>query len=123
MHWAYWSAKKDNLNHLKWSTLMTTVLGISFLVGQFLSWGDLVDQRVFFGGSTSNAHGSILYVLSGLHGLHVIGGVIFLVVVLFNSFTFKIHSKNMVQIEMCMTYWHFLGALWVYLFVFLLLNH
>ena len=123
MHWAYLMAKANNFQKLKLALLITTVLGAFFLVGQYFAWQDLFFNGIVFAGRTSNAAGSLIYVLSGLHGVHLIGGIIFLVVVLFNSFNFKIHSKNMVQMEMCATYWHFLDGLWVYLFVFLLLNN
>lgn len=120
MHWALMAAKKDNLETIKLAISITTVLGILFLAGQFYAWGVLVDYNVFFVGNPS---GSFLYVLSGLHGLHVVSGVIFLIIVLTSTFKYKVHSKKLTQIQMCATYWHFLGVLWIYLFVFLLLNH
>jgi cytochrome c oxidase subunit 3 len=123
LQWAYLSAKNDQLQKLKLAILLTTILGIAFLVGQYFSWKDLYERGIFFTGASHNVAGSLIYVLSGLHGLHLLGGIIFLIVVLFSSLNYKIHSKNLVQIEMCATYWHFLGLLWVYLFVFLLLNH
>ncbi|HMG92433.1 MAG TPA: cytochrome c oxidase subunit 3 [Chryseolinea sp.] len=119
MHWAYLAAKRDNLEATKIAISITTVLGAAFLVGQFIAWGDLVKRNVYFVGNPS---GSFVYVLSGLHGLHIVGGVIFLLIVLTATFRFRVHSKNLAQIEMCATYWHFLDALWLYLFVFLLLN-
>ena len=119
MHWAYLAAKKDDLEGTKLAISITTVLGIAFLVGQFIAWGDMVTRNVYFVGNPS---GSFVYVLSGLHGLHIIGGVVFLVVVLLAAFRYRVHSRNLAQIEMCATYWHFLDALWLYLFVFLLLN-
>ena len=119
MHWAYLSVKKDNLEAAKLAIAITTVLGIGFLVGQYLAWGELVKNNVHLVGNPS---GSFVYVISGLHGLHIIGGVIFLIVVLVSIFQLKVHSKNLLRIEMCATYWHFLGGLWLYLFVFLLLN-
>ena len=119
MHWAYLAAKKDDLETTKIAISITTVLGVAFLVGQFIAWGDLVKRNVYFVGNPS---GSFVYVLSGLHGMHIIGGVIFLLIVLTATFRFRVHSKNLAQIEMCATYWHFLDALWLYLFVFLLLN-
>ncbi|MEQ9164824.1 MAG: cytochrome c oxidase subunit 3, partial [Fulvivirga sp.] len=70
-----------------------------------------------------NPSGSFLYILSGLHGLHLVSGIIFLIIVLISTFKYRVHSKNLAQIQMCTTYWHFLGGLWIYLFVFLLLNH
>lgn len=119
MHWAYLSAKTDNLEGTKLAISITTVLGLAFLIGQFIAWGDLVERNVYFVGNPS---GSFVYVISGLHGLHIVGGVFFLLIVLVATFRFKVHSKKMSQIEMCATYWHFLDGLWLYLFVFLLLN-
>jgi cytochrome c oxidase subunit III len=120
MHWAYLSAKKDALDSLRLALIITSFLGIVFLVGQWYSWVALVDRDVYFVGNPS---GSFLYVFTGLHALHLISGVIFLIIVLISSLRYKIHSQNMAQMEMCVTYWHFLGALWLYLFMFLLLNH
>ena len=120
MHWAYTSAKADNIDMLKVAIGLTTLLGLVFLVTQWYSWVALVDRDVYFVGNPS---GSFLYVFTGLHALHLISGVIFLIIVLISSLRFKIHSQNMAQMEMCTTYWHFLGGLWLYLFMFLLLNH
>ena len=119
MHWAYYSAKRDQIRNVKIAMGITVVLGIAFLVGQFIAWGDLVDMNVFFVG---NPAGSFVYVLSGLHAAHLISGVIVLLITLVSAIRYKIHAKRMDQIEMCATYWHFLDGLWLYLFVFLLLN-
>ncbi len=119
MHWAYLSAKRDSLESVKIATVITTILGISFLVGQYLAWGALVANKVHLVGNPS---GSFVYIISGLHGLHIVGGVVFLLILLNSTFKYKVHSKNLNQIEMCATYWHFLGGLWLYLFTFLLLN-
>jgi cytochrome c oxidase subunit 3 len=117
MHWAYLSAKKDNLETAKLAIGITTVLGIGFLIGQILAWGEMVKGNIHLVGNPS---GSFVYVISGLHGLHIVGGLVFLLIVLVSLFQLKIHSKNLLRIEMCATYWHFLGGLWLYLFVFLL---
>ncbi len=120
LHWAYLSAKKDKLELVKLALSITSILGVVFLVGQYMAWGQLVDAGVFFVG---NPAGSFMYVFTGLHGVHLISGVIYLLYVLFSSFRYKVHSKNMLNMEMCSTFWHFLGGLWIYLFIFLLLNH
>lgn len=123
MHWAYLAAKKDNLETVKLAIILTTLLGIGFLVGQFMAWGQLVENNVYFVNNQASAvSGSFVYVLSGLHGLHIAGGVIFLLIVVVSAFKFRVHSKNLTQIEMCTTYWHFLDGLWLYLLVFLMLN-
>jgi cytochrome c oxidase subunit III len=119
MQWAYFAAKKDNLEMVKIAVGITAVLGVSFLIGQFIAWKELVNQSIHLVGNPS---GSFVYVITGFHGLHIVSAVIFLLIVLNSTFKYKIHSKNMAQLEMCTTYWHFLGGLWLYLFVFLLLN-
>lgn len=123
MHWSYILAKKDNIDLLKIAVVITTVLGFAFLVGQVYAWKDLVGAKVWFAGAQSNPSGSFLYVITGLHGVHLISGIVFLVIVLVSTFRLKIHSKRLARIEMCATYWHFLDILWLYLFGFLLLNH
>ena len=120
LQWSYAAAKKDNFNSLRIGLLITTVLGVAFLVGQWFSWIALVAADVYFVG---NPAGSFMYVFTGLHAIHLISGVIFLIIVLISSLRNKIHSQNLAQLEMCVTYWHFLGGLWLYLFMFLLLNH
>jgi cytochrome c oxidase subunit 3 len=78
-----------------------------------------VANKIYFGGSGANPSGSFLYVLTGVHGFHLITGLIFLLIVLISTFKYKVHSKNLIRLELCATYWHFLGALWVYLYLFL----
>jgi cytochrome c oxidase subunit 3 len=120
LQFAYVAAKKDNFIGLRLGMLLTVLLGIAFLVGQWYSWVALVDREVFFVGNPS---GSFLYVFTGLHALHLISGVIFLIIVLISTFRYKVHSQALNTLEMATTYWHFLGGLWLYLFLFLLLNH
>jgi cytochrome c oxidase subunit 3 len=87
-------------------------------VGQFIAWGDLVKQT------------SILWVIRRVVRVRAIGaprhahlgGVVFSADCAVARFRYRVHSRNLSQIEMCATYWHFLDALWLYLFVFLLLN-
>ena len=122
MIWAERSAKRDNLGQTKIALGITTILGVAFVAGQWLAWKKMVEMNYYFAGSGSNSSSSFIYVLTGFHGLHIVSGVIFLLIVLFAAFKYKVHSKNMLKIEMCSTYWHFLGGLWLYLFVFLLLN-
>ncbi len=123
MHWSVVNARQDKISLLRTAISITTVLGLTFLVGQYLAWGELVRDGVFFAGSESNPAGSFMYVITGMHGLHLVSGVIFLLIALYSAFTYKIHSKNMTRLEMCATYWHFLDILWLYLFAFLILNH
>lgn len=117
MHWAYYSAKKDNFNNLKTAISVTFVLGLAFLWMQFQGWREMVDMKVYFVGNPS---GSFLYVFTGLHAFHLISGLLVLLYGLISAFRFKVHAKSLRRIEVCSTYWHFLDILWLYLFFFLL---
>ncbi|MGK7397822.1 MAG: cytochrome c oxidase subunit 3 [Candidatus Cyclobacteriaceae bacterium M3_2C_046] len=120
MHWAYISARKDQLDQVKIGLAITGIIGVAFLIGQIMGWSRLVQMDVYFVG---NPAGSFVYVLSGVHGLHIVSSIVFVLVVLLATFRYKVHSKNMIRIEMLTTYWHFLGGLWIYLFLFLWLNN
>lgn len=122
---AFIAAKKDQITMLRAMLGVSVVLGFVFLVLQWNSWAEIYtyDNPVVFGGKYSNPSGSFLYILSGLHGVHLIGGLIFLLIVLISAFYNKINSKNLVRMEMCTTFWHFLGILWIYLYIFLIYNH
>ena len=117
MNWAVQSIKQGNTAMLKNAVLFTWVLGIAFVWSQFASWKALVNQGIFMVGNPS---GSYLYMLSGLHLAHIVGGLIFLTVVLVKTFLKRYDAQNHLQIKLCATYWHFVDILWVYLFLFLL---
>jgi cytochrome c oxidase subunit III len=127
VQWAYFAAKKDNLKQIKVAMLATVLLGFAFLVTQWLGWGELVESGIFFGGidragNSVNPSGSFVYVLMGVHAMHLVTGLVFLLIVLRAAYRYEIHSQAINRIEMCSTYWHFLDILWIYLFVFLLMN-
>jgi len=119
MHLAYLSAKKDNINLVRIYILITSLLGIAFLIMQFVGYIQLIDMNVYLVGNPS---GSFVYLIAGVHAVHIISAVIFVIVMLIHAFKFEIHSRKMISIEMCATYWHFLDALWVFLFIFMLLS-
>lgn len=119
MHWAYFSAKKDNLVAVRTAIILTSILGALFVIMQFFGWKEMVEMNVYFVGNPS---GSFVYVITGVHAVHLISAVVFLFIMLIAAFRFEIHSRKLVSIEMCATYWHFLDALWIYLFIFMLLN-
>jgi cytochrome c oxidase subunit 3 len=119
---AHFSIKRDNLERAKVAISLTFILGVAFLIGQWLGWQKMVAMNYYFTGMGSNTSSSFIYVLTGFHGLHIVGGLVYLVIMMVSVFRKKVGSNNMTPVEMCSTYWHFLGVLWLYLFVFLLLN-
>jgi cytochrome c oxidase subunit III len=122
MVWAQRALKGDKIEMAKVAITITAVLGVAFLVGQVLAWQKMIEMNYYFAGMGSNTSSSFIYVLTGVHGVHIVGGVIYLLLLMIAVFKGKVHSKNMTMVEMCATYWHFLDVLWLYLFVFLILN-
>ena len=95
---------------------VTFICGLLFLLGQVYAWGQLVEASIFLVGNSSE---SFVYVLSGIHGLHIVSALIFLLVVWLGAGKRSDRTINLIQLELCVTYWHFLGGLWLYLCVFL----
>lgn len=120
MHLAYLSAKRDELKKVSIMLASTLILGVLFLATQYYSWSELVANNVYF--VSNYASGSFIYVFTGLHGVHLVSGLIFIIITLVSALRSEVHSRKLLRIEMCMTYWHFLGGLWLYLFLFLLFN-
>ncbi|HNP99226.1 MAG TPA: cytochrome c oxidase subunit 3, partial [Bacteroidia bacterium] len=110
---------------------------------QYIAWSELFRQGIAFSGrikdikgnfqyipagtesateagDAGNVAGSFLYVITGLHVMHVLGGIIALFVVFSRALRKKYSPENFNGVRMCAVYWHFLGLLWVYLFFFLL---
>jgi len=117
MQYAYISARRNSIVRIKISLVVTLLLGLLFTVGQFWAWGVLVEEGVHF--VNSNPLESFIYIFTGLHLAHLFAAIIFLFVVLGKTFKYKVHSKSLVRIEMCATFWHFLGGLWLCLYLFL----
>jgi cytochrome c oxidase subunit 3 len=119
MQWGYMAAKKDDLKTVRLMTILTSVMGVIFLAGQVEGWLQLAREGIHLVGNPS---GSFVIILVLVHAVHLVSAVIVVLVVTRSAFKLKIGSKNLLQIELCTTYWHFLGVLWLYLFVFLLLT-
>jgi cytochrome c oxidase subunit 3 len=98
--------------------LLTTVLGVLFLVGQFVAWRGLAAQGIYV---NTNPHSSFFYLLTSLHGVHLLGGLIALAYVTAAAFRLRIGFKRRNTVEVTALYWHFMDALWVYLFALLFL--
>lgn len=115
------SAKADNYAGIKTGVGLTLLLGIGFVFAQFTAYTELVDAGVFLAGAQSNPSGSFMYVLTGLHLAHLFGGIVVLIFVFVKSLLLKYNSQNLLGLQLCSIYWHFLDVLWIYLFLFLML--
>ena len=121
IQWSYKMVKINNLIRAKNLLILTLLLGFCFLVGQYFSWIEMVSDEVYLIDPRS-VSGSFVYILSGLHALHIIGGIVALIVMVTRSLKNKLNIHNILGLELTLTYWHYLGLLWVYIYVFLLIN-
>jgi cytochrome c oxidase subunit 3 len=99
----------------KW-LLATAVLGVAFLAGQVLAWSQLAAQGIYL---QSHPHSSFFYVLTGVHAVHLLAGVLALFYVLALASRYRLMPGESSSPGVCATYWHFVGAIWLYLFVVL----
>ena len=99
---------------------VTFALGVFFAISQYLGWGALYKIGVYFTGEGSNASGSFVYVITLLHLLHLAAGIIALLVTWIKTAMNKYSPNNMLGVELCAIFWHFLDILWLYLFLFFL---
>jgi len=117
-----WIAKKNlkknnNSKSTNW-LFITFILGVLFIILQFVGFNSLISKGFFFTGAQSTITTSFLYVLTVLHLAHLFAGMIVLTVVIYNNHKGK-YKKEKLGFELAVTFWHFLGILWLYLFVFL----
>jgi cytochrome c oxidase subunit III len=115
LQWALVSYKKFRYNAYRIAITITTILGIGFIAGQYLGWRQLTNMGIYLDG---NASGSFLYVISGTHAVHVLGGVIALLVVTIAAFVKPFNPNKLLRVELISIYWHFVDVLWLYLFIF-----
>jgi cytochrome c oxidase subunit 3 len=108
--------RKDKKVMAKNLIVITLGLGVAFVICQLMGWNALVANNIHFVGTPSE---SFFYALTGLHLAHLAFGLIGLMVTAVKSILQKYSSKNYLGISLCAIYWHFLGGLWLYLFVFL----
>lgn len=102
--------------------LLTVLLGLAFLATQLMAWRQLVAQGIYL---ASNPHSSFFYVLTGAHGLHLLGGILALDFLLLRSRRRSNEEDSMAKrqaiADSVAIYWHFMDGLWIYLFLLLFL--
>jgi cytochrome c oxidase subunit 3 len=99
--------------------VLTFALGIYFIINQFIGFGQIIEQGYNFTGPTSNITISFIYVIAMVHIAHVVGGLISLMVVIYNQFKQKYNAEHMLGLELAANFWHFIDVLWIFLFLFL----
>ena len=118
-HLAKKSIQKDKRQATTNFLLLTLALGISFVILQFKGFEQLTKIGYFFTGPESNIATTFLYVIAAVHLVHLAGGLISLLIIIYNHFKQKYNSSQTLGIELGAMYWHFLDFLWICLFLFL----
>ncbi|HWY37332.1 MAG TPA: heme-copper oxidase subunit III [Bacteroidia bacterium] len=121
MVWAQKAIKTDDYRSSQTGVLLTFLLGIGFAVCQVMAWKTLFASGIVFSGKHSNVSGSILYVITFMHFLHILAGLTALSVSLFKVTKKRYSSQNYLGLSLTAIFWHFLDTLWVILFLFLYL--
>ena len=99
--------------------LVTTfLLGLAFVFLQFLGFSQIIENGYYFTGSESSITTSFIYLVVIMHLGHIIGGLISVLVVIYNHYKQKYKGGKTLGIELAATFWHFIDILWIYLFLF-----
>ena len=109
--------KERNMHQYRRLITVTALLGLGFIAMQIIGFMQLTEGGNRLEGSGGAA---FLYIIFGLHALHVLGGAVALLIMLIRAFSAPITNYNPVPVEVAATYWHFVDLLWVYLFIFFL---
>lgn len=118
MHLATKAFKAREMGRYRSLMTVTAALGVLFIVLQYLGFVNLEANNIALVGPKSNSAASFLFVITGLHMLHVLGGVIALLVMFIRAYSSKTKTYSSVPVEVVGTYWHFVDVLWIYLFIF-----
>jgi cytochrome c oxidase subunit III len=130
MQWALYSYRQAKFALFRRLLLLSFFLACTFLVMQVRGWYILTDMGMPLSG---NVAGQFIYLLTSMHGIHIIGGLVVTVVFLVGAFRSRkdpiyelrdiINPKRQLHLELLVSFWHFIDAVWVYLYFFFLLNY
>ena len=121
LHFSYKGFVSGNAQQYKVLMLIAAFLGVAFLILQYQGWLALMEMGVPL---RANPSGDFIYAISGLHAAHILGGLAALLIALIHAFglKYKVTGARKLRFELTMIYWHFVDALWIYLFVFFLIQ-
>ncbi len=117
LHASFIFFKKGKEVPYKVLLVATFLLGLLFLYWQYSGWMDMNSMGIYL---ETNPSSSFIFVISGVHAAHILGGVTALIIALIHAFSlkFSVTPKRKLRLELTLIYWHFVGILWIYLLVF-----
>ncbi len=120
LHLAYRAVKAEQFAKQRLFLLLTIALGLVFFAVQLHTWSVFAERGIYF--VNNNASQSFIYVFTGLHLAHIIAGLIVLVRCYLGALKPIPFPNNQFRMNLAIIFWHFLDLLWIYIYVFLLLN-
>ena len=121
LHFSLRAFKQGREQQYKRLLALTFGLGLAFVVLQYQGWMAMDMIGATF---TANPSSSFVYVISGVHAAHVLGGIAALLVALVHAFhlPYRPTARRRLRFELVASYWHFVDVLWVYLMVFFMVQ-
>lgn len=110
--------KEASKTFVRW-LYVTTALGITFVAGQLMAWRELAARGLYIG---TNPSSSFFYVLTAAHGIHVLGGIIALLYLVFRTRKIIQNPRKRIAVDVTALYWHFMDGLWIYLLILLMVK-
>jgi len=112
--------RKGDLKGTKLFLFLTIVGGLAFLGMQAVEWTGLIHEGMTIRGNPwgSSLFGTTFFILTGFHGCHVLGGVLYLTAILVQTARMKIGYN---EVEIVGLYWHFVDLIWILVFTFVYL--
>ena len=95
---------------------LTALLGAAFLVGQWVVWGQLADRGIYL---ATNPSSSFFYLLTGAHAIHLLGGLVALLYIVWEAWRYRLGPAKRTLVEVTAIYWHFMDGLWIYILLLL----
>jgi cytochrome c oxidase subunit 3 len=110
------AARGGRIDMVRLGLVTGAMTAFAFLIGQWLAWGELTASGHFL---TANPANSFFYLITGMHGLHIIGGLAGLATVTARAYRGAASARLRIGVELCAMYWHFLLFVWLVLFAML----
>ena len=98
---------------------ITFVLGVIFIISQFIGFNEIIENGYHFTGPTSTITTSFIFLIAFVHLVHVAAGLLVLLFVIYRNIKRKYSINNILGFELALIFWHFVDILWIYLFLFL----
>ncbi|MFT4032575.1 MAG: cytochrome c oxidase subunit 3 [Siphonobacter sp.] len=125
-----WSAfRNEHFLNYRIMLGMTFALGLAFVVIQIIGWSDMLQSGIRM---EDNIAAAFIYMISGLHVVHILGGLFFLGKILLealqnhrylDAYVYSVNPPNQLRVRLTTLFWHFVDGLWILLFLFLLYHH